>query len=299
MDRQARFPEEAIDALKKERLLSAGIPRELGGGGADIAELATLCEELAQECAATGMIYAMHVIQVACIVRHHGNVPFFTQYLREICEKQLLLASVTSEMGVGGEMRMSKAAVTRAGGRYSVEKEATTISYGAQADGLLLTARASEEAAPGDQVLVVLSNGDYTLEQKSSWDTLGMRGTCSPGFHVRASGPEERILPVCFGIIASETMVPFSHVLWSSCWLGIATSALARARAFVRMQARSKPGFIPPGALRLAEASTQLQLMGTNVYDVAQECQRLMSRPDGEDTLSSIGISLKMNNLKV
>ncbi len=301
VDKQARFPREAIEALRKEHLLSAGIPRELGGGGADIVELGTICEALAQECAATGMIYAMHVIQVACIVRHHANAPFFGAFLRDICERQLLLASVTSEVGVGGETRTSIAAVVREAGRYTVEKNATTISYGAEADALLLTARASANAAPGDQVLVLLCSGEYSLEKKSNWDTLGMRGTCSPAFHVRASGPDDRILPVPFATISSETMVPYSHILWSSAWLGIATSALARARAFVRMQARSKPGAVPPGALRLAEASSQLQLMSNNVYEVADEWHRLTIRPDAEhdDALSSIALALKMNNLKI
>lgn len=298
VDTQARFPREAVDALKRERLLSAAIPRELGGGGADIVELQTICEALAQQCASTGMIYAMHVIQVACIVRHHANSPFFTAFLREICERQLLLASVTSEVGVGGEMRTSKAGVVRDGTRFTVEKDATTISYGAEADGLLLTARASSDAAPGDQVLVLLRAGDYTLEKKSTWNTMGMRGTCSPAFLVRASGPAEQILPVPFAKIASETMVPFSHILWSSCWLGIAISALSRARAFVRMAARSKPGSIPPGALRLAEASSQLQLMSTSVYDVGREWLRAVGYSAGEDE-SSIGLALKMNNLKI
>jgi acyl-CoA dehydrogenase len=94
-------------------------------------------------------------------------------------------------------------------------------------------------------------------------------------------------------------MVPFSHILWSSCWLGIATAAVARAHEFVRQQARSKPGTVPPAALRLAEVCGLLQLMRTNVHDVAHECETLMQGATGVDALSSIPFALKMNNLKI
>lgn len=299
VDKRARFPQEAFDALRKARLLSAGIAPALGGAGGEMVELAGACETLGQHCAATAMIYAMHLIQVACIARHGQGSRFFAAFLTEIVEKQTLIASVTSEVGVGGEMRSSIAGIVRQAGRISVEKAATTISYGEQADALLLTARSSPQAPPNDQVLVLLRKQDYSLDKKGSWDTLGMRGTCSPSFHVSAAASEEQVLPTPFAAIASETMVPFSHILWSSCWLGIATSAVARARAFVRVQARAQPGTVPPGALRLAEVSSQLQLMRTNVHDVAAECQQLMSSEAGTESLSTIAFALKMNNLKV
>lgn len=299
VDVKGRFPHEAIEALKKERLLSVGVPRELGGAGAGMVELAAICETLGQHCASTAMIYAMHLIQVACLARHHVGSSFFTRYLMELAEKQSLIASVTSEAGVGGEMRTSIAGIERRAGRVSIAKTATTISYGALADSLLLTARSSPDAAPNDQVLVLLDRRDYSLEQTGTWDTMGMRGTCSPGFQVTADAPEEQILPVPFAEIASQTMVPFSHILWSSSWLGIATAAVTRARAFVRQQARGKPGSVPPSALRLAEVSNMLQLVRTNVHDVARECQALMSSEAGTAALSSMAFALKMNNLKI
>jgi acyl-CoA dehydrogenase len=299
VDTRARFPLEAADALKAEGLLGAPAPRRLGGRGASMTELASVCETLAQQCAATGMIYAMHCIQVACIARHASGRSFFEGYLEDLVESRRLVASVTSEVGVGGEMRTSVAAVARKGGRLSLTKDATTISYGATADDLLVTARRDPAAAASDQVLVLLRRGDFKLEPKGAWNSMGMRGTCSPGFLVTAEAPEEQILPVAFAEIASQTMVPFSHILWSSCWLGIATAAVARARAFVREQARAKPGTVPPTAQRLAEVASDLQLMRTNVHDLARECDRLMERDHDVGVLSSVAFALRMNNVKV
>ncbi|MET0592819.1 MAG: acyl-CoA dehydrogenase family protein [Polyangiaceae bacterium] len=298
VDQKARFPIEAITALREQKLMSALVPKELGGAALTFGEVATMCELLASGCASTGMVFAMHQIQVACIARHGLSSPGLSQYLREVVEKQYVIASVTSEVGVGGEMRTRIAAVSRESGRYAVYKAATTISSCELADDLLLTARRAPEAPPNDQVLVLLKKGDYKVERTGNWDTMGMRGTCSPSFKVFAQGPEDHVLPAPFADIASHTMVPVSHVLWASVWLGIASSAVSNARAFVRQQARSKPGTVPPTAVRLAELSSLLQTMRTNVHDVVSEAEELMTH-GGTDALSSISFALKMNNLKV
>ncbi len=300
VDAEARFPDKAIDALKQARLLSAFVPQELGGFGCGMLELSSMCETLGQHCSSTAMVFAMHQIQVACLVRHHGGSEYIRKYLRALVKRQNLIASVTSEVGVGGEMRTSLCAVERQGDRFRLEKNASTISYGECADDLLVTARRSPDSPASDQSLVLVGKADCTLETTGTWDTLGMRGTCSPSFKMTSSGSVDQILPDSFANIASHTMVPFSHILWASCWLGIATAAVSRARAFVRSQARAKPGSTPPTALRLAEAAGMLQMMRANVHDVAAECEQLIGQPDaGTDVLSSIAFGLKMNNLKV
>jgi acyl-CoA dehydrogenase len=211
-----------------------------------------------------------------------------------------LIASVTSEVGIGGDMRSSIAAVHSAGDEFQLSKDASTISYGEHADDLLVTARRAPDAPSNDQVLVLVRRGQYTLERSGAWDTLGMRGTCSPGFKLSSRGPRGQILPAGFGEIASATMVPFSHALWASVWLGIATDAVARARAAVRAQARKTPNSVPPTALRLAEVATELQTMRQTLAAFISDYEALIAAPDGgADVLSSIGFALKVNQLKI
>ena len=301
VDREARFPSEAMDALKKARMMSALVPRELGGLGCGMIDLAAMCEALAQHCAAAGMVFSMHHIQVASILRHAIGQPYYQKYIAELVEKQYLIASATSEVGIGGEMRTSHCAVQRPEqGLFKLDKDCSTISYGAQADDILFQARRGPDSPPNDQIFVLVRKKNYTLTQKGSWDTLGMRGTCSPPFMLNSSGEDGQIFATPFADVATETQVPFSHILWSSVWLGIATAAVTRARSYVRQQARAKPGTLPPAALRLAEVSSMLQTMRTNVHDVASECEGLMGdEKAGTAALSSIPFALKMNNLKV
>jgi acyl-CoA dehydrogenase len=299
VDRDARFPSEALAALRAERLLSVAIPPSLGGAGAGISEVSAMCECLARHCSATAMVFAMHQIQVACLIRHGQNSSYFRNYLGELAEHQYLIASVTSEVGIGGDLRSSLAAVEPRANGFALSKHAPTVSYGEHTDELLVTARSHPDSPISDQVLVLLRHADYRLERTSAWDTLGMRGTCSPGFRVDGECQAEQILPD-FANIASATMVPYSHVLWASVWLGIAADAVARARTMVRVQARKTPGSVPPTALRLAELNTALGSLRALLRALCDEYAELVARPDGGiETLTSIGFAIRINQLKV
>ncbi len=300
VDRQARFPTESIAALREARLLGAAVPVELGGLGVGLTELAEMCGILGASCASSAMVFAMHHIQLACLIRHGQGSKEVREYLREVATRQLLIASVTSEVGIGGDMRSSIAAVeANDQGGFKLSKQATTISYGEHADDLLITARRAPDAPRNDQVLALVRHGEFELQKQGVWDTLGMRGTCSPAFQVHSRGSLGLVVPD-FATAASATMVPCSHSLWSSVWLGIATDAVARAHAMVRSQARKNPGTVPPTASRLAEVTASLDALRLSLHSFIQEYEALMAQPNGGiDTLTSMGFALRANQLKV
>lgn len=298
VDHDARYPAEALRALKSEKLLSAYVPVAHGGQGASIIELGLMCEALGQRCASAAMVFAMHQIQVACVVRH-GSTPFFQNYMGELVREQRVIASVTSEAGVGGSVRTSICPIERQGDQCSIRKEGTVVSYAEAADDLLITVRRNAEAASSDQALVLVRKSQCELQPLSTWDTLGMRGTCSLGYVVTSRFGEAQIVPDGFGDINAHTMVPWAHILWGSAWLGIATDAVARARAFVRDTGR-KMGSTPPTAARLSEVSTQLQLMRVQVRERARYYDQIVNRADGgREVLASIDFAVQSNHLKL
>jgi acyl-CoA dehydrogenase len=298
VDRHGRFPAETMNALKEAQLLSVMVPPELGGHGAKLDELASMCEVLGAACASSGMIFAMHQIQVACLVRHGLPSPFFREHVARIAREQRLIASVTSEAGVGGSVRTSVSPVEHDGDQRRFTKDGTVVSYGEQADDLLTTVRRGPDAPASDQVLVLTRRGQHEMTLTGTWDALGMRGTCSPAYRVVARFPEAQIVPAPFGEILGHTMLPFAHVLWGSVWLGIANDAVARARAWIRSVARQMPGQTPPAAFRLAEVSAQLQMMRALIHDATRRYGALLETGD-RDTLSSIGFGLSMSEVKL
>jgi acyl-CoA dehydrogenase len=297
VDRNARFPSETIEALRAERALSALIPEEFGGEEISFEAVAAACFELGRRCGASAMVFAMHQIQIASIVRHLNGSAWFEQYLRDVSRDQRLVASVTSEIGTGGDLGKSIAAVTPgANGQATFEKQAPTVSYGAYADDLLTTLRKAPEAEPGDQVVVLTHREQFNLEQKGTWDPMGMRGTCSPGYTVRAEFPVEQVLPTPFSTVGTESMVPISHILWSHLWLGIATDAFDRARAFVRASAKARPDQLPPTAVRLSQLMSELSLLRAEVSTGLRD----FSDASGDrESLTTMAMILRFNNLKI
>jgi acyl-CoA dehydrogenase len=279
VDSAARFPAEAFQAVKAQRLLGIQVPKSLGGEGAGIGDVAEVCYQLGQACGSTGMIFAMHQIKVACIMRHMGENATLQRMLRRLCAEQLLLASSTTEGQGGGNIRSSEAPVEhQEGGRISLERRASVISYGAYADGVVTTARRATDAAASDQVLIAFFKSDYTLTRLQGWDALGMRGTCSEGYTLKASASAEQILPEPYETIHTRTMVPFAHLLWGSVWTGIAASATARAQAFVRNAMRHS-GQLPPGAPQFTRALATLRTLRGMLATSLRRYEQCMNDP--------------------
>src|SRR6266853_2381732 len=236
VDSAARFPEEAFAAVKSQRLLGILVPERFGGEGAALAQVADVCYQLARSCASTGMIYAMHQIKTACILRHMRDSQALERLLRRLCAEQLLLASST-------------------------------------------TARRSSDAAASDQVLVAFLKDDYTLTRLQGWNTLGMRGTCSEGYTLKASGAADQIVPDPYEIIHPQTMVPCAHLLWGSVWTGVAADATARAQAFIRQVVRQSGGQTPPGAPQYTRSLASLRTLRGMLASSLRAYQRSMDDP--------------------
>ncbi len=299
VDHNARFPSETLAALREQRALSAFVPVELGGGGVSFATIADCCLELGRQCGASAMVFAMHQIQVITLVRHLERRSWFEHYLAELAEDQRLVASVTSEIGTGGDMGRSIAPLTAdEDGRVTFEKQAPTVSYGAFADDLLTTLRRDPDAEQSDQVVVLSRKEQTNLEPTGTWDVLGMRGTCSPGYVVSGTVAREQVLSTPFSVVAAESMVPVSHILWSYLWLGIAEDAFDRARAFIRAAAKRQGGEPPPAARRLSQLMSELAMLRAEVSSARQDFEAASAQP-GREPLSTLALALRFNNLKL
>jgi acyl-CoA dehydrogenase len=296
VDRDARFPQAAIDAARQQRLLGVQIPHQFGGDGATIFDITDMCYTLGRACSSTAMIFAMHQTKVACLVRHGAGSGWHETLMRRVASEQMLLASSTTEGQNGGNIRSSAAAVERVGTDISLLRNATVISYGAQADGIVTIARRADDAAASDQVLLALTKENYTLERSLEWETLGMRGTCSAGFELKATAAAEQVFPEAYDKIHAQTMTPVAHLCWSSVWAGIAAAAVERAQLFIRKAARGAGGQMPPAAAHFTAAKmslTKLRAVITSSLDSYAAYEH------DERALSALDFQSQINLLKV
>lgn len=296
VDRDARPPREAIAMMREYGLLAAAVPLEHGGEGATVTELSVIATELGRACAATGMVFAMHQGQAMALWRHGGDGAGVLAMI-EAVRGGALVASSTTEKGVGGDARRSTCAIEPSeDGRIRLRKDAPVISYATEADAVFVTARRDLDAPASDQRLLICRTDAIVLSQTSTWDTMGLRGTCSNGWILDAETTADAVFRDDYATISAQTVLPVSHVLWASVWVGIAASAAERARAAVRKQARASVGTTPPGALRLAELLVDLQLLADAVRHAAE---RFDAVADDPETLESSASALAANALKI
>ena len=296
VDRDARFPQAAIDAARQQKLLGIQIPQQFGGDGASMSDITDMCYTLGRACASSAMIFAMHQTKVACLVRHGTGSDWHEMLMRRVASEQMLLASSTTEGQNGGNIRSSAAAVEQTGADISLVRNATVISYGAQADGIVTIARRANDAAASDQVLLALTKDNYTLERSLEWETLGMRGTCSAGFELKASAAAEQVFPEAYDKIHAQTMTPVAHLCWSSVWAGIAAAAVDRAQMFIRKAARGAGGQMPPAAAHFTTARmalTKLRAVITaslDSYAVHEHDERALSSLDFQSSINLLKV---------
>jgi acyl-CoA dehydrogenase len=294
VDLQARFPSEAIEALKAERVLSALVPAELGGMGASLTDISNMVRILSRYCSATGCVLAMHTIEVFLLVKH-GTTPALRERVTELVEKQLLIANANSEAGVGGDVSRSIACLTPEGDGWHFEKQALAASYGQHADLIASTSRRSPDAAETDQAVALFRTSEFELEPVGGWDTLGLRGTCSTGLKMRGHVTQENLFPVPFADIANGGGGQLRHVLLTAVWTGLAEAAFTEAHAAVRKAARKEIGTTPQSAIRLAEMMADVQSARGILFEGLRQIEVAIAA----DALEDISLIMTLRNVKL
>ncbi|QTL52729.1 acyl-CoA dehydrogenase family protein [Priestia aryabhattai] len=302
VDKECRFPIEAINKMKEYHLLGAYIPTDFGGLGCSIEELVQIAKLLGKYCASSAMIWAMHQIQLICLVHHHEENEAVKKYLTKAADYQYLIASITSEVGTGGDISRSICGIEWKEEYSKLSKKASVISYGKYADAYLVTARKGINASETDQLLVLCERTNIISEQTTEWDTLGMRGTCSPGFNIEAIFPNDFVLNLPFKDIAIQSMVPVTHILWAAVWYGVAEAALEKARNMHKRNYKQhlKAGLATSTNYDLVDLQNKLSLFKNNLQIHTHKYQEISKNLDSKSNeLYEIDYSLEINTLKI
>ena len=181
-ERAARFDEgdefvaENYELLKQSGLVEAGVPRELGGGGAEVRALADMLRVMAHACSSTALAFSMHTHQVAIPAWRwrHQQVAAVEPLLKRVATERLILLSSGGSDWIGGS---GKATRVEGGYRISARKVFTS---GANAGDLLITGAVVETAEGPDAVIhfaAPMKAPEVSVVE--TWRALGMRGTGS------------------------------------------------------------------------------------------------------------------------
>lgn len=173
-DADDAFVAENLALLKDRGFHAAGVPAELGGGGASHAELAAMLRTLARYCGSTALALSMHTHQVALPAWRWRRTPEAVEgLLARIVGQKLTLVSSGGSDWLDGSCRAEPA---EGGFRVYGRK---VFASGCPAGDLLMT-MAVLDAPEGPTVLhMALPLRGEGVRILDTWQTLGMRGTGS------------------------------------------------------------------------------------------------------------------------
>lgn len=228
-DRAGSFVDEGFQRLRDAGLLAMAVPRELGGSGASIREVAAVQRELARYCASTALASAMHQHVVSFTAwRHRRGLPGAEATLRRVAEEGIVLVSTG-----GADFTRPRGEARRVDGGYRVSGHKVFASQ-APVGAVLSTMFSYDDPEQGRRVLnmaVPLSaDGVHVLE---TWDALGMRGTGSHEIVIEdVLVPDERVLANRpYGVIDPplQVIITIAMSIISAVYLGVAETAFAAA----------------------------------------------------------------------
>jgi alkylation response protein AidB-like acyl-CoA dehydrogenase len=175
-DQNDLFVADNYALLKEAGLVEAGVPQELGGGGAEIPELAEMLRVLARACGSTALAFSMHTHQVAIPAWRwrHQKVAAVEPLLKRVAAERLILLSSGGSDWIGGS---GKAEKVEGGYRVTARKVFTS---GAEAGNILMTGAVCEGEDGARSVIhfgAPMKAAEVRIEP--IWRALGMRGTGS------------------------------------------------------------------------------------------------------------------------
>lgn len=173
-DAQASFVAANLAALKEAGLYRAGVPAELGGGGADHATLSEVIRILSRACGSTGLAFSMHthLVMMNAWRWRHDKAPL-EPLLKRIAAENLILVSTGGYDWLGGG---GKAEKVEGGFRITARK---AFASGAPAGDILMTSAVLEEDGERKVLHFGVPLKHAAVRLLDNWNTLGMRGTGS------------------------------------------------------------------------------------------------------------------------
>jgi acyl-CoA dehydrogenase len=156
VDRDHRFPEEAIKAAAEAGLLGVLIPREYGGAGLDALAFVLCIEELAQACASTSVIVDVHTSVGSEPILLFGTEEQKRRWLPALASGELLGAFALTEPGSGSDAASLKTSARRKGDSYVLNGTKVFITNIGRAGLYVVFARSGpEEKAAGVSAFLV------------------------------------------------------------------------------------------------------------------------------------------------
>src|ERR1700722_6869322 len=175
VDAEARFPQEALDALAGAHLHAVHIPEAYGGEGGDALAAAIVIEEVARACASSSLIPAVNKL---------GTVPLLLsaseelkqKYLSPVARGEAMFSYALSEAGAGSDAASMKTRAVRDGDWWVLNGTKMWITNAGESDYYTVMAVTDPAAGARGISAFVVEKADPGVSFGKPEKKLGIKG---------------------------------------------------------------------------------------------------------------------------
>ena len=237
VDAEGRFPRASVDGLARAGAMGVGLPETLGGAGGGPVEFVEIVEQVAGACAATGMVYVMHVVGAQTLLAGSADEPAAgsrREALGAMAAGEHLTTLAYSDRGSRGHFWAQASHALADGDEVVVDADKTWATSAGHADSYILAVGAAGTDDPLSTELYLVPSDADGVTIPRHFDGLGMRGNASAPLQVRGLRlSRERRLGgerSGFALMMTATL-PWFTLGSAACSVGIAAAALEAAIA--------------------------------------------------------------------
>lgn len=288
-DRDGVFPVDDFADLREAGLFGLMVPAELGGLGSGFSGYAAVAFELARGNGATALVFNMHASVTGALAGIPADlagllgVPdeFFAvrdEILRRAADGAFYAVAM-SERGAGSRLSQLRTEYTREGDDFLIKGAKAFVSGSGHADAYLVAARSADDPQTVSQFLVPAGTPGITVTP--TWDSLGMRATCSNDVAFDVRVPAGTLLGGVEGLALwfAQLMPHWLVASYAAVYAGVAQAAVDACAEHVT--ARGVAG-LPSVRARLGRADAAVAAAR---LAVAEAARRVDADPGDRDTI--------------
>ncbi|GAA0907463.1 acyl-CoA dehydrogenase [Streptomyces thermoalcalitolerans] len=235
VDEEARFPQEALDALVANDLHAVHVPEEYGGAGADALATVIVIEEIARVCASSSLIPAVNKLGSLPLILS-GSEELKKKYLAPLAKGQAMFSYCLSEPEAGSDAAGMKTRAVRDGDYYVLNGVKRWITNAGVSEFYTVMAVTDPDKRSKGISAFVVEKSDPGVSFGAPEKKLGIKG--SPTREVYLDNvriPADRMIGAeGTGFATAMRTLDHTRITIAAQALGIAQGALDYAKNYVK-----------------------------------------------------------------
>ncbi|WP_055592771.1 acyl-CoA dehydrogenase [Streptomyces hirsutus] len=235
VDEDARFPQEALDALLANDLHAVHVPEEYGGAGADALATVIVIEEVARVCASSSLIPAVNKLGSLPVILS-GSEALKKKYLTPLAKGDGMFSYCLSEPDAGSDAAGMKTKAVRDGDHYVLNGVKRWITNAGVSEYYTVMAVTDPSKRSKGISAFVVEKSDEGVSFGAPEKKLGIKG--SPTREVYLDNvriPADRMIgEEGTGFATAMQTLDHTRITIAAQALGIAQGALDYAKGYVK-----------------------------------------------------------------